>query len=411
MARRKPMTTDSSSEVDAYVFIKENLKTLGWDVRNPERVASGQVYTQNECLANPEIKRLLRLERPENIVKVTEKVLWVIEAKRSQKQLDEATSDAEGRARKLNASNRFQVKFISGVAGNAVDGFIVRTQFFYRKKFAPIIWNGVEVTGLLSPGDLQEILRLCRPNVENPSINEKLFLSRANLINEILHLGAVNPHQRAGVMAALLLSMLSETGPNVEERSPSVLIGDINSRVQGVLQSQNKSEFFDYIKISLPATPDNHMKFRKALVDTIQELNNLNIRSAMNSGADWLGTFYEVFLKYANWAQDLGIVLTPRHITRWAAGTIDVQINDIVYDPTSGTGGFLVSAFDYVKKQSNKGQLGKFKRNAIFGIEQDSSVAALAVVNMIFRGDGKNNIKEGNCFAKYLARGGCPAFS
>ena len=36
----------------------------------------------------------------------------------------------------------------------------------------------------------------------------------------------------------------------------------------------------------------------------------------MNSGADWLGAFYEVFLKYANWAQDLGIVLTPRTATR-----------------------------------------------------------------------------------------------
>ena len=36
------------TEVDAYIFIKETLKALGWDVRNPERVPSGQVYTQNE---------------------------------------------------------------------------------------------------------------------------------------------------------------------------------------------------------------------------------------------------------------------------------------------------------------------------------------------------------------------------
>ncbi len=74
-------------------------------------------------------------------------------------------------------------------------------------------------------------------------------------------------------------------------------------------------------------------------MDTIQELNNLNIRSAMNSGSDWLGAFYEVFLKYANWAQDLGIVLTPRHITRFVADVMDVQTTDIMYDPTCGTGG------------------------------------------------------------------------
>lgn len=400
MARTR---TSPDTEVDAYIFIKENLSALGWDTRNPERAPGGQVWTQNECLGNPEIKRLFGLKRPENIVKVTEKVLWVIEAKRSQNELQAALTDARGRARVLNQSKRFQVRFISGVAGNSIDGFIMRSQFLLAGNFKTITWNGVEVTGLLSPDDLAQVLRQDNPRVENPAINEKLFQSRATAINEILHLGAVNPHQRAGVMAALLLSMLSDTGPNVEERSPSVLIGDINSRVQTVLKKQCKSEFYDYIRIALPATADNHVKFRQALIDTIQELNNLNIKSAMNSGADWLGAFYEVFLKYASWAQDLGIVLTPRHLTRWAAEVMDIRANDIVYDPTCGTGGFLVAAFDQVKRGSNKQQIARFKKNCLFGVEQESGVAALAVVNMIFRGDGKNNIKEGNCFAQFLA--------
>ena len=29
-------------------------------------------------------------------------------------------------------------------------------------------------------------------------------------------------------------------------------------------------------------------------------------------------------------------------------------------------------------------------------------MAALAIVNMIFRGDGKNNIEQANCFNKHL---------
>ena len=394
-----PVTT----EVDAYIFIKESLKSVGWDIRNPDRFPDGQVWTQNECLGNPEIKHLLGLKRPENIVKVTEKSLWVIEAKRQRSELESALSDAYGRADILNQSDRFQVHFVSGVAGNSTDGFIVQTEFWEDGNFRPIIWNGVTVTGLLSPSDLRTVLEGGVATVENPQIDEKFFLSQANTINRILHLGAVNPHQRASVMAALLLAMLSDTGPNVEERSPSILIEDINSRVRSVLIQQKKSEFYEHIRIALPATPDNHVKFRQALVDTIQVLNNLNIKSAMNSGDDWLGAFYEVFLKYANWAQDLGIVLTPRHLTRWAADVMDIQSNDLVYDPTCGTGGFLVSAFDYVKQRSNQRQLDRFKQNGLFGIEQETSVAALAVVNMIFRGDGKNNIKEGNCFAQFVA--------
>jgi type I restriction-modification system DNA methylase subunit len=260
----------------------------------------------------------------------------------------------------------------------------------------------VETSGLLSPQDCQAILHLNSSDVNDPPIDDKRFLSSANHINEILAIGAVNPHQRASVMAALLLSMLSDTGPNIEETSASILIKDINSRVQDVLQKQGKAEFYEYIRISLPPTRDNYIKFRKALVDTIQELNNLSIRSAMNSGADWLGAFYEVFLKYANWAQDLGIVLTPRHVTPFIADVMDIQNNDLVLDITCGTGGFLVAAFDSVKRRFNEKQVQQFKENCLFGIEQDAGVASLAIVNMIFRGDGKNNIIEGNCFQNFL---------
>ena len=378
-----PRRGAQDSEVHAYQFIKEELKLLGWDVRNPERADGGQVWTQNECLSNPHLRAALGLDRPENIVKVSESIIWVIEAKRSHSGLDDAISEAEEYAQAFDAQNRYSAKFISGVAGNAIDSFLVRTRYFDGQSFVPVTMNGVATTGLLPQATLQRILRDDQPNLADPEIDEHLFIARAEQINEILHLGAVNPHQRAGVMAALLLAGVSDTGPNIDEPRPDILIRDINSRVESILRSQGKSEFAHYINIGLPSTPDNHVKLRQALVDTLQELNSLNIRSAMNSGADWLGAFYEVFLKYASWAQDLGIVLTPRHLTRWVAEVLDIQINDVVYDPTCGTGGFLVAAFDHIKRRATESQVAKFKQYAVFGVEQDAGVAALAVVNMI----------------------------
>jgi len=76
------MPRPRNSEVDAYAFIKDYLAIQGWIVKNPNRIQTGQVYTQNECLDHPEIKRQLGLERPENVVKATETELYVIEAKR-----------------------------------------------------------------------------------------------------------------------------------------------------------------------------------------------------------------------------------------------------------------------------------------------------------------------------------------
>lgn len=398
MPRRNP----ASTEVDAYVFIKNNLKEVGWDVRNPERAQGGRVWTQNECLSNSAIKACLHLDRPENIVKLNETALWVIEAKRTHAELAQALREAESYARELNKSQHFQVAMISGVAGNDHDTFIIRTRLLVDGDYLPVQMNGIEATALLSPEQAEAFLRAGKADLVDAPINERHFIARAEHINEILHLGAVNPHQRASVMAALLLSMLGDTSPNINESSPSILINDINSRVKNVLDRQNKSGFYDLIKIALPTTTDNHVKFRHALVESIQELNNLNIRSAMNSGVDWLGVFYEVFLKYASWAQDLGIVLTPRHITRYAAEVLDIGPNDIVYDPTCGTGGFLVSAFDHVKTNATPDQIKRFKKNSLFGVEQDPGIASLAIVNMIFRGDGKNNIVEGNCFAQNL---------
>ena len=398
----KQASKPTSSEVDAYVFIKENLKLLGWDTRNPARNPAGQVYTQNECFACVPIKAALGLDKPENIVKVTETVYWVIEAKRTQKQLAQAVREAEDYAKSINAAGQVHALFVSGVAGNETDGYLIRTKFLHDGKFEAITFNGKDVSSLISPEVTRSVLATGH-HIKDVPVDEKLFLSKAERINQILHLGAINKDYRARVMAALLLALVDETPPNVDAK-PIVLIKDINARAEEVLRSQSKEEFYEYVKLSLPAAKDNHIKFKAAIVQTIQELQNLNIRSAMNSGTDVLGKFYEVFLKYGNGAKEIGIVLTPRHITQFAVDALNVTERDVIFDPCCGTGGFLIAAFDYVKRNANAAQIDRFKQNNLFGVDQESAVVSLAIVNMIFRGDGKNNIIEGNSFRQNLIR-------
>ena len=52
------------TEIDAYVYIKKQLKDLGWDTRNPATNPRGQVWTQNQCLAHPIIKEAWGAKRP-----------------------------------------------------------------------------------------------------------------------------------------------------------------------------------------------------------------------------------------------------------------------------------------------------------------------------------------------------------
>lgn len=392
-----------NSEFRAYTWIESGLRDLGWNTHNPSFDPQGQVYTQHECHQDEELQGQLKGGTPENIVKVRENIYWVIEAKSTHLELNKAVAEAESYANNINNSNKIKALFVSGVAGNSRDTFLVKTEYFHEGKFKPVTLNGHAITALLSPQLARDVLQVGR-DVQDVQIDEKLFLTKAEKINEILHGGGINLKDRAQVISALLLAILDETPPNVDA-TPDILIEEINARSRRILMAQGKSTYHEYVRIKLPATPDNHTKYKNALVKVIQELNGLNIRSAMNSGTDVLGKFYEVFLKYGNGAKEIGIVLTPRHITSFVAEVMNITVKDTVYDPCCGTGGFLVAAFDHARKlKPSKYDLDSFKQNNMFGVDQDTQVVTLAIVNMIFRGDGKNNIMEGNCFNKHIRR-------
>ena len=72
----------------------KQLETLGWDTRNPNTNPDGQVWTQNQCLGHPTIKQAWGAKRPENVVKLSEHELWVIEGKADRSNIDKANDEA-----------------------------------------------------------------------------------------------------------------------------------------------------------------------------------------------------------------------------------------------------------------------------------------------------------------------------
>lgn len=386
----------SSSEVHAYVYISRELtEKKGWN--------KCQIYTQGECLKHSEIKEYLGQTKPENIVEVNEKIFYVIESKNERKKLEQALKEArEDYADKINQSNKIKVLFITGIAGNDQEGYIAKSQYYKKGNWENITENEIEITGLLSKKQIEDILQQQTAHLKDVEITEEEFLETAENINEVLHENSINKDYRARFISALLLAMSDRKEIDVTQEC-DVLIENINSRVSSILKKHNKFNFSNFIKIEEPSSSDNHIKIKEAIKRTYQELLNLNINSAMNSGKDVLGKFYEVFLKYGNGAKDIGIVLTPRHITKFASEVLDINYKDLVLDVACGTGGFLVSAFDEVRKKTkNKDDFENFRLNGLYGIEEQDSIISLAIVNMIFRGDGKNNMVEGNCFRKWL---------
>jgi type I restriction-modification system DNA methylase subunit len=366
------------------------------------------VYTQQECLDHAEFKAGFDKKRPENVVKINEDTYWIVEAKPKHSMLDEAKADLIYYAELMKKARTIKVSMATAVTGNDQDGYIVENYLLsYPSKGKPklsiISYNNNPLTHFLKPEQANDILKAKSPNLCDLVIDEGDLVRIAESINETLHSASINKDERASVMASILLSLAEDSEPDYNA-SPKIFIKDINNRAEEMLIRHNKRSFFDHIEIKLPSKDEALAKYKTALVKTFFALKKINIKAAMRSGTDVLGKFYEVFLKYGNGAKDIGIVLTPRHIAEYFASAIDVTHEDIVYDPTCGTGGFLVSAFDLVRGKSSKDETDDFKKHRIFGIEQQPKIAALAIVNMIFRGDGKNNIIDNDCLAQILER-------
>ncbi|MGY1712792.1 class I SAM-dependent DNA methyltransferase [Geodermatophilus sp. SYSU D00758] len=115
---------------------------------------------------------------------------------------------------------------------------------------------------------------------------------------------------------------------------------------------------------------------------------------------DVVGRFYGEFLKYTGGdGKGLGIVLTPKHVTELFAQLANVGPDDVVVDPCTGTGGFLISAMVRMASMATTDrQVASIKSNQLIGVEQQATMYALGASNMILRGDGKANLHQGSCF-------------
>ncbi len=114
---------------------------------------------------------------------------------------------------------------------------------------------------------------------------------------------------------------------------------------------------------------------------------------------DIIGNFYGEFIRYTGGdGKGLGIVLTPKHITDLFAELAKLDKNSVVLDICAGTGGFLISAMKKMTEKVSAEEKRKILENSLIGIEQEPQMFALAVSNMILRGDGKTNLYQGSCF-------------
>lgn len=131
---------------------------------------------------------------------------------------------------------------------------------------------------------------------------------------------------------------------------------------------------------------DNRMKSGYLLRDIINKVAGIHFTSS--DELHTLGALYESMLReMRDAAGDSGEFYTPRPVVRFMVEMTDPRLGETVLDPASGTGGFLVEAFNYLERQvKTVADRTRLQTETIRGSEPKSLPYLLCQMNLLLHG-------------------------
>lgn len=381
------------SETRARYFLRQEAALRGWNTSHVSR--GGDLLEENEIVDHfPDIG--LGLDRPDFLLCMSGAPVAVLETKNAAAMIDVAINEAIAYADTINATGRYTVPIAVGVAGQDDTGYRVIVNFLAGRRWVPLRAYGAELTNVPAPSEVERALAADDGTTQVAVPSSAEFIDAAIELSRVLRACKVEAPLRPKVIGSLVLAM----SHGEIDAAPDQALGSVNDLVVAAIAKardlipDRKRQFADALRLS----GADFNRLAPSLGRAVNVLRRLNVAAVMETDADFLGTFYEAFLRYGYDNNALGIVFTPRHITRFCVELTGATASDRVLDIACGTGGFLVAAFDrMMSRASSPRAVSKIKRS-LHGFDTNPTVWALAMLNMFFRGDGKSNIVCASCF-------------
>ncbi|QCK85228.1 SAM-dependent DNA methyltransferase [Phreatobacter aquaticus] len=144
---------------------------------------------------------------------------------------------------------------------------------------------------------------------------------------------------------------------------------------------------------------NNFMKNGTLIRQVINKINEIDFNSREDRHT--FGAIYEQILKDLQSAGNAGEFYTPRAVTKFIINRLNPKLDEIVFDPACGTGGFLSCAVEHKRKLVKSPTDEETLRRTIHGVEKKALPHMLCVTNMILNGiDTPSGIKHGNTLSK-----------
>ncbi len=346
----------------------------------------------------------------------TQKPLAIIEIKKSGADLQETLRQGIEYAKVLNIPLVF-----------AMNGIYCETCFVPNGK--SLFLNGNEVKQLIRES---EVLKFVEENSNDVyTIPSNIVASRDSLMTIFKNLNYILKSEglRAGIERfnefanILFLKLLSENHrhschrhlcrrhschghaclqkswwESIKAQSNEGVIGYINGSVMQEIQGKYGNDVFTPLLIKNPET-------LRHIIDSLDPL----MLSTVDS--DVKGDAFEYFLAQTSSTEnDLGEYFTPRNVVKSVVNLVDPKLQETIYDPFCGTGGFLTGVVQHMKENhAAEGTLDTLKQNMLFGREI-TTTARIAKMNMILQGFGHKGIQQMDSLANpdYIGKGNKP---
>lgn len=143
---------------------------------------------------------------------------------------------------------------------------------------------------------------------------------------------------------------------------------------------------------------NNYMKDGVLIRQVVNVLNEIDLTDFQTRHA--FNEIYETILKDLQSAGKSGEFYTPRAITEFVVKMVDPKVGQSVADFACGTGGFLVSALNHMKKDIKDIKGNDILMGSFFGVEKKPLPYLLCTTNMLLHDINEPMIIHGNSLEK-----------
>lgn len=187
---------------------------------------------------------------------------------------------------------------------------------------------------------------------------------------------------------------------------------DLIPHMKGLRDKPNATSRQMVISEIMSGVERTRIDTERNFLDIVDKVDELSPENFDPTHVFPLSQVYEgLLLKMGEKGNDGGQFFTPREVIRAMVRVIDPKINETVYDPGCGTGGFLAQSFEHMagKNSSNiktPEQLETLRQNTFFGREKDNVIYPIALANLVLHDIDEPHIWHGNTLTGAEAYGG-----